>query len=148
MTNSACSIEGDKSKASVRWIEGKHFLGVSGKHSVIIDQKINEGGNDIGFKPTELLLLSLGGCLGTTILSMAEIKEIKIDDLRIDVEIERLTESTEDKDWKFTIKVHLEGDINAEEKQEFIRNVEEICKISGIVRNRCEVQAVLVDREE
>lgn len=33
-------------------------------HSLIIDGPVDAGGEDAGFRPMELMLLSLGGCLG------------------------------------------------------------------------------------
>ncbi len=138
MAKVTCSIGGDKSKVTVKWVENCQFLGVAEEHSVVIDQKVNEGGNNIGFKPTELLLIALGGCMGTTILSMAKFKEIEIDELKLDVSIERSGEG-----WNFTIEAHIDGNISSEEKEKLIKEAEEICKISNILRNSCNVRAVL-----
>jgi putative redox protein len=67
----SCCVAGDKSRAVVRWIGNYQFVGIAREHSVVTDLKVDEGGDNAGFKPTELLLTSLGWCLATTILSLA-----------------------------------------------------------------------------
>jgi putative redox protein len=128
--------DADKSVAKIKWVGKRQFVGTSREHSVVLDQKTHEKGENTGFKPTELLLISIGGCLGTTLISMAELHEKRIDSLYIDVEIER---NSAGDGWLFRIKVKLEGDMDEKERAEFIKRAEEICKISNIVRNENEI---------
>lgn len=137
MAKFTCSIGGEKSKVTVKWVENSQFLGVAREHSVVIDQKINEGGNNIGFKPTELLLIALGGCMGTTLLSMMRFKKIEINELKLDIAIERGVEG-----WNVTVEVHTDENIGQEEKEELIREAEELCKISSILREVCNIRVV------
>jgi uncharacterized OsmC-like protein len=69
---------------------------------------------------------------------MAEIREKRIENLEIDVEVERNFKG--DTDWLFTINVRIEGEFSEKEKEEFVRSAEEACKISGIVRNPSEIR--------
>ncbi len=133
----SCCVVGDKSRATVKWIGNYQFVGVAREHSVVMDQKVEEGGENAGFKPTELLLTSLGGCLGTTILSVAKLWDLEIAELKLDVEVERSVE--EDVEWKFTVNVHIDGNFSQEKKEKLIKTVEETCKISNMLKGVCEV---------
>ena len=137
MTKSCC-IVGDKSRAKVKWIGKLQFVGVSREHSVVIDQKVENSGENIGFKPTELLLIALGSCLGTTILSVAKLWNIEISKLELDVEVERSADCCAE--WRFTVNVHIDGNISEEDKKKLIKVAEESCKISNILRSSCDVQ--------
>lgn len=50
-------------KARIRWIEGVMFLGESGSgHTVVMDGAADSGGRNMGIRPMELMLLSVGSC--------------------------------------------------------------------------------------
>lgn len=50
-------------KARVKLIEGVSFVGQSESgHSVVMDGAPESGGNNLGVRPMEMLLLGLGGC--------------------------------------------------------------------------------------
>ncbi|AEA47725.1 OsmC family protein [Archaeoglobus veneficus] len=139
MGKHACCASGGESEVTVKWIEKFQFVGTAREHSVVIDQKVDEGGDNTGFKPTELLLTSLGGCMGTTILTIAKLQGIEITELRLDVKVERLCGDVE---WKFTVNVHIDGKLSQEDKEKLIKAAEETCKISSILRCACEVRSV------
>ncbi len=40
----SCCIVRDKSRAKVKWIRKLQFVGASREHSVVIDQKVEDGG--------------------------------------------------------------------------------------------------------
>ena len=47
-----------------RYLEGKSFETVLGRHRIVSDQRTEDGGNDAGPTPPELLLAFLGSCAG------------------------------------------------------------------------------------
>lgn len=50
-------------KARVLWVENAKFLGESGSgHTVIMDGPPESGGENLGVRPMEMLLLGMGGC--------------------------------------------------------------------------------------
>lgn len=57
----------------VVWHEGLRFLGLppSG-HAVVLDGGEDAGGEDSGPRPTELLLVALGGCTGMDVVSILQ----------------------------------------------------------------------------
>lgn len=135
----------NENEASLKWIEGFQFLGYAREHSVIIDQKKEDGGENLGFKPTELLLLALGGCLGSRIVAEAMFKGLKIEDLKLDIGISRAARASESNaKWLITVKVHIKGDISKEEKEEIVEKAEKYCKISHILKDTCEIQVEVV----
>ena len=79
-------------QASVNWIDNVHFRATSGTgHTVDLDGPEDSGGENLGCRPMEMLLLGLGGCASydvVTILrkSRSEISgcETKITAQRVD----------------------------------------------------------------
>ena len=50
-------------KAKVRWVDGVKFLGESGSgHAVLMEGPESSGGENLGFRPMEMLLIGVGGC--------------------------------------------------------------------------------------
>jgi putative redox protein len=50
-------------KARVFWLENAKFLGESGSgHTVVMDGPPESGGQNLGVRPMEMLLLGMGGC--------------------------------------------------------------------------------------
>lgn len=67
-------------KAVVKWTGGLSFAGSGeSKHVVPMDAVEMYGGKDSGARPTELLLISLGGCTGMDVVSILQKKKAKID---------------------------------------------------------------------
>ncbi|MDT0496653.1 OsmC family protein [Algiphilus sp. W345] len=47
----------------VKWVEGMAFVGESGSgHGIVIDGPPDLGGRDLGMRPMELMLMSVGAC--------------------------------------------------------------------------------------
>jgi putative redox protein len=50
-------------QARVKWIENAAFVGESGSgHAIVIDGPPEIGGRDLGLRPMELMLMSVGAC--------------------------------------------------------------------------------------
>lgn len=50
-------------QARVKWVENAAFLGETGSsHAVVIDGPADIGGRNLGARPMELMLLSVGSC--------------------------------------------------------------------------------------
>ena len=70
------------SQVKVKWIGGKQFVGTdSTSHSLVMSSS-EEG---TGLKPSDLLLLGLGGCTGYDIIIILEKQRQKITDLEITI---------------------------------------------------------------
>ena len=77
-------------QASVTWVEGEQFraVGPSG-HAVVMD---GDRERNTGPGPMELLLLALGGCTGSDVVSILRKKRQQLTALEIRVEGERAPE--------------------------------------------------------
>ena len=85
--------------ATVKWIEGKQFIGIdSTKHSVVLSTP-DEG---IGIKPSELLLLALASCTAVDVVEILSKKRMPLSHL----EITSSAEQDQDAPWTFR-KIHL-----------------------------------------
>ncbi len=61
----------NKMKAKVSWLENAMFIGESGSgHTVVMDGPETSGGRNIGIRPMEMLLLSVGGCSSFDVVSI------------------------------------------------------------------------------
>lgn len=50
-------------KARVKWVENTLFVGESGSgHCVVMDGPPESGGENLGIRPMEMLLVGMGGC--------------------------------------------------------------------------------------
>ncbi len=59
------------SEVRARWLGGLKFLGIDAdKHTVLMDPSVESGGEGLGLKPSQLLLVGLAGCTGVDIVNI------------------------------------------------------------------------------
>ena len=60
-------------EATVKWVDGRTFLGESGSgHTVVMDGPPDHGGRNIGIRPMEMLLLGVGGCSSFDVMDILQ----------------------------------------------------------------------------
>lgn len=75
--------------AVVKHIKGVTFTGkADSNHWVMMDGPAAFGGSDGAIRPKELLLLALGGCTGSDVVTILEKKRLKIEDFEINLTAE------------------------------------------------------------
>ena len=80
-------------KTSVEWKGGMAFEGfASTGQTVVMDAAEEFGGKNGGMRPTELLLVALGGCTGMDVVAILGKKHQKPDSLRMEIEGDRRTD--------------------------------------------------------
>ena len=85
----------------VKWLEELRFVGIdSTKHSVVMSAPDEENG--IGMKPSDLMLVSLGGCTAHDVVSILTKKRQRLTNLEVAV----AAEQAPDPPWPVT-HVHL-----------------------------------------
>ena len=85
--------------ATVKWIEGKQFIGIdSTNHSVVLSTP-KEG---IGIKPSDLLLIAVASCSAVDVVEILEKKRMTLTHL----EISSSGEQDQDPPWTFR-KIHM-----------------------------------------
>ena len=108
-------------KAYIKQLKGITFVGkTDSNHWITMDGPENFGGSNAGIRPKELILLGLGGCTGSDVVSILTKKRVDLDDFEINIE----TEVSEEHPQVFT-KLHLEyvfygKDINAKDVERAI----------------------------
>jgi putative redox protein len=88
-------------QVNVKWLEKLRFVGTdSTKHSVVLSSSDEENG--IGMKPSELMLVSFGGCTAYDMVNILTKKRQKLTSLEVEV----TGEQEPDPPWTFT-SIHL-----------------------------------------
>ena len=66
--------------ATVKWIDGKKFIGIdSTQHSVVLSTP----GEGVGVKPSDLLLIALAACTAVDVVEILEKKRATLTHLEI-----------------------------------------------------------------
>lgn len=75
------------------WTRGLQFVGESSSgHGVIMDDRKESGGSDVGPSPVELALLGLAGCTGMDVVSILKKKRVAFTRFEVVTEGEVLRE--------------------------------------------------------
>ena len=91
-----------ESHAQVKWLDKLEFVGTdSTKHSLVMSSQDEE--NATGLKPSDLLLLALGGCTAVDVITIMRKKRQAVTGLEINVH----GEQDENPPWTFR-HIHLE----------------------------------------
>jgi putative redox protein len=91
-----------ESHAQIKWLDKLEFVGTdSTKHSLVMSSQ--DGENGTGLKPSELLLLALGGCTAVDVVTIMRKKRQAVTGLEINVR----GEQDENPPWTFR-HIHLE----------------------------------------
>ncbi len=78
-------------EATVKWVDGRMFLGESGSgHTVVMDGPPDHGGRNMGIRPMEMLLLGVGGCSSFDVMDILEKGRHQITDCKTEVTAERV----------------------------------------------------------
>ena len=77
-------------KATIKWLDGVSFEGVSESgHSVIMDGAPESGGKNLGMRPMEMLLLGLGGCTSYDVVTILKKSRQDVKDCNAEITAER-----------------------------------------------------------
>jgi len=103
-------------KTIVRWVNDMTMVGESASgHAIVMDGPKEAGGNNLGIRPMEMLLLGMGGCTTIDVMSMLKKMREEVHDCRAEISAER----ADDHPKVFT-KIHIhfvvEG-VNLDEKK-------------------------------
>lgn len=123
--------------ATVKWIEGKQFIGIdSTNHSVVLSTP-KEG---IGIKPSDLLLIAVASCSAVDVVEILKKKRMTLTHL----EISSSGEQDQDPPWTFR-KIHMHykiGGKNLTEKavaQAIQLSEEKYCSVAATIRGTAEI---------
>jgi putative redox protein len=78
-------------EATVKWIDGRMFVGETGSgHAVIMDGPPNHGGRNMGIRPMEMILLGVGGCSSFDVLEILQKGRHAVSDCKVEITAERV----------------------------------------------------------
>ena len=77
-------------KARIKWIEGVSFAGQSESgHTVVMDGPPDAGGQNLGVRPMEMLLLGMGGCTAFDVVHILRKGRQQVSDCVAEIDAER-----------------------------------------------------------
>ena len=123
--------------ATVKWVQGKQFIGIdSTRHSVVLSTP-DEG---IGIKPSDLLLIAVASCTAVDVVEILEKKRMSLTFL----EIQSSGEQDANPPWTFR-KIHLmfrvagKGLTEKALEQAIQLSEEKYCSVAATVRATAEI---------
>lgn len=91
-------------KAFVKQVKGITFVGkADSNHWITMDGPEDFGGSNAGVRPKELLLIGLGGCTGSDVVTILQKKKVNIDGFEMNI----TSDVSETHPQVFT-KIHIE----------------------------------------
>lgn len=103
MLNYAAIFRGMAMKARVKWVENAMFLAESGSgHVVVMDGPPESGGQNLGVRPMEMLLMGMGGCASFDVVHILRKGRHDVRDCEAFLEAERA-----ESDPKVFTRIHL-----------------------------------------
>lgn len=98
----------------VKWVDGMMFLGESESgHAIVMDGPPELGGNNMGVRPMEMLLLGMGGCTSIDVMQMLQKSRQNITDCVAEISAERV-----DTIPKVFSKIHVHFVVTGKELKE------------------------------
>lgn len=113
----------------------------TGKHVIWADEPRNNGGQDEGMEPFELLLASLGSCTAITVRMYADRKQWPLDKIRITLKL------AQNKDRKITHihkRIELKGSLSPEQRARLIE-IADRCPVHRALLNPLEITSELLE---
>lgn len=126
-------------EATVKWIGNGEFVGTdSTKHSVVVSTQDEASGT--GMKPSELLLVALGGCTAVDVVSILEKRREKLEGLEIHIEGEQDPDPPRTyRRIHLTYTFHGSGLSEANVKRAIQLSQEEYCSVRATVSGTAKV---------
>ena len=132
-------------KVNVRWLEGKRIEVSARGNRIIVDQVYADGREDMGFRPTELLLGALGACTMGTVLTFCKNMKIPVESFAIGVEGKR--ETAPERISEIQVSLSLGGEI-PEERLDTLKRVAQGCRIHYTITHQPKIELELKSGEK
>jgi putative redox protein len=112
----------------------------TGKHAVIGDEGEDNGGKNLGPNPHELLLASLGACTCATVRMYADRKQMKLEEVKVNLNLEW---DEEKKTTNITREIKFVGELNDEERAKLLV-IADKCTIHKALSNPVKISTQMV----
>lgn len=123
-------------KITLSWRKNLQFLAQDEfGHNLIVDTDQESGGDNLGFRPLDLLLVALAGCMAMDIVAIVRKKGGKIDSCKMSLEGERAAEHPK-RFTKITYKLIAAGDYKDDDLQRaFELSRDKYCSVLHTLKN-------------
>jgi putative redox protein len=122
---------------------------LSGRHLIISDEPISEGGDDTGFDPYALLLSSLGACTAMTLRLYARNKQWNLDRIIVSLTHDKIyakdcadCETKEGKIDRIHRRIDFEGNLT-EEQMKKLREIAKRCPVHRTLTSKIKIEDIL-----
>lgn len=122
---------------------------LSGRHLIIADEPISEGGDDTGLDPYALLLSSLGACTAMTLRLYARNKQWNLDRVIVNLTHDKIyakdcadCETKEGKIDRIQRRIDFEGNLTEEQKKK-LREIAKRCPVHRTLTSKIKIEDVL-----
>ena len=129
----------------VKFVKNYQQEAKTDKHTIIIDEAKDVGGDGKGPDPYDLLLTALGGCTSMTIMMYARRKEWPLESVQVKLNHEKIHATDcdeciteEGKLDQITKTIYLKGDLT-QEQRERILEIAERCPVNQTLITECHV---------
>lgn len=104
-------------------------------NTLIVDEPIALGGQDLGFSPQELLASALASCTSITLTMYAKHKQWEVDEIKVDVRFDR---DAKNKLTTFERAVCVSGQLDEKQRTRLL-SVADACPMHKILMNTVEI---------
>jgi uncharacterized OsmC-like protein len=106
-------------KLSVAYYGGTRYDITSGKHRIVTDQPVADGGQDAGMSPVELFIGSVASCVGYFVGRFCSRHDIPRDGLSVNAEWE--TAENPHRVGHITLAIHLPHRLTPDQKERLLK---------------------------
>lgn len=109
-------------------------------HVVTTDASPAIGGTNLGARPMELLLCSLGSCSAIDVILILSKQRQQLEDISIDIEGQRVSVGNHSEFSKIHVHFKLFGEIKEKKAQKAVElSLEEYCSVAHILRKSASI---------
>lgn len=109
-------------------------------NTMIVDEPIALGGQNLGFSPQELLASALASCTSITLTMYANHKKWELDEVKVDVSFDR---DTKNNITTFKREVHVSGNLDEKQRGRLL-TVADACPMHKILMNTVEIETEIL----
>ncbi|MCK4710339.1 MAG: OsmC family protein [Gammaproteobacteria bacterium] len=102
-------------KSKVKWLDNMTFVGESASgHAVVMDGPEEFGGQNLGIRPMEMLILGLGGCSAFDVMLILKKSRQKVEHCEVELDYDRAEEMP-----KVFTRIHLHFIVSGKDLDSF-----------------------------
>lgn len=110
---------------------------IAGENKIITDEPVEQGGENKGFNPFEILATSLASCTAATLRMYIDRKEWNIENINVEVELENFPLT---KLAIFKRNISFEGSEVTDEILKRLHTIADACPVHKILMNEIQIQ--------